>query len=246
MQDEPRLEDQAISKVAEMLLSTQIDAADKLDVDVHADLGKLVQGQTGSISISGERLVTQQDLQIKEIDLQIDQVDVNLFSALLGKIELNQPIDSTGKIVVTETDINRNLNSDYLRSRPIGLEVTVEGQPVLLTFQAPMKIQLPGNGKVIFSSDIQILEKGEHRSVHFTGAVYPRTDQHSVLMESFSLGEGQSLSIELMAAFMDRLRELIDAPYINLGDMAFQIQRMEVHQGSIDLFVKLKMNQIPV
>lgn len=245
MQDEPRLEEQAISKVAEMLLSTQIDTAEKLDVDVQTDLGKLVQGQTGSISISGEKLVTQQDLQIKEIDLKIDQVDVNLFSALLGKIELNQPIDSAGKIVVTEVDINRNLNSDYLRNRPIGLEVMVEGQPVLLTFQAPMEIQLPGNNKVIFSSGIQISEEGKNRSVQFKGTIYPRTDKHSVLMENFSLGEGQALPLELMTALMERLKELIEAPYINLGDMAIQIQNMEVHRGSIDLFVKVKMNQLP-
>lgn len=231
MQDEPRLEEQAISKVAEMLLSTQIDTAEKLDVDVQTDLGKLVQGQTGSISISGEKLVTQQDLQIKEIDLKIDQVDVNLFSALLGKIELNQPIDSAGKIVVTEVDINRNLNSDYLRNRPIGLEVMVEGQPVLLTFQAPMEIQLPGNNKVIFSSGIQISEEGKNRSVQFKGTIYPRTDKHSVLMENFSLGEGQALPLELMTALMERLKELIEAPYINLGDMAIQIQNMEVHRG---------------
>ncbi|HEY9761769.1 MAG TPA: DUF2993 domain-containing protein [Trichocoleus sp.] len=245
MQDEPRLEEQAISKVAEMLLSTQIDTAGRLDVDVHTDLGKLVQGQTGSISISGEELVTQQDLQVKEIDLKIDRVDVNLLSALLGKIELNQPIDSSGKIVVTEADINRNLNSNYLRDRPIGLETTVEGQPVLLTFQAPMEIQLPGDGKVIFSGGIKITEKGESRSVQFTGTVYPRTDQHSVLMESFSLGPGQALSIELMAAFMGRLKEIVDASYLNLGEIAFKIQKMEVHRGSIELFVKVKMNQLP-
>ncbi|MGL5878605.1 MAG: LmeA family phospholipid-binding protein, partial [Xenococcaceae cyanobacterium] len=173
MSDEKRLDEQAISKVAETVLSTQIDTAQNIDVDIRTDPLKMVQGEIDSVSIAGKKLVTQQDLQIQEIELETDRVDIDLFSILLGKVELNQPVNSTGKFVVTEADINQNLRSDFILSKLTPFKLNVDGQIVFLELQPPIELQLPNEGKVVFSSNVKI-SKGDKapQQVRFTGAIY--------------------------------------------------------------------------
>jgi hypothetical protein len=156
MPDEKRLDEQAISKVAETLLSSQINEAQKLEVDIRTDPLKMVGGTIDSVAIAGKNLVTQQDLSVQEIELHTDSVDLNLFNLLFGKIELNQPINTTGKFVVTEADLNQNLKLDFLLSKITAFKLNVDGEAVSITFQPPMELQLPGEGKVIFSSHIEI------------------------------------------------------------------------------------------
>jgi hypothetical protein len=77
MPDEKRLDEQAISKVAETLLSSQINEAQKLEVDIRTDPLKMVGGTIDSVAIAGKNLVTQQDLSVQEIELHTDSVDLN-------------------------------------------------------------------------------------------------------------------------------------------------------------------------
>jgi hypothetical protein len=48
-----------ISKAAELGLSSQVDEADKSDVDIKTDLLKAVQGQVDSVDLSGQGVVIQ-------------------------------------------------------------------------------------------------------------------------------------------------------------------------------------------
>lgn len=244
MSDEPRMEEQALSKAAEMQLSSQMDAAEGIDVDIRTDLIKLAQGQVDSVSVAGKGLVTQ-DLHVQEVELHTDRISINPFSALFGKIELNQPINSTGRVVVTEADINQSLNSDYVLSQLVPLELNVEGRIVPLTLQPPIELRLPGDNKLVFSSNLQVPEKGKTRQVRFTGVMYPRTDEHSVLMEGFSFEAGQAIPLEVMVAFMEKLKELVNLPHLEFSGTAFRIKEMEVHKGSITLQVEAQINQLP-
>lgn len=245
MPDEKRLDEQAISKVAETLLSSQINEAQKLEVDIRTDPLKMVGGTIDSVAIAGTNLVTQQDLSVQEIELHTDSVDINLFNLLFGKIELNQPIDTTGKFVVTEADLNQNLKSDFLLSKITAFKLNVDGEAVLIKIQPPMELQLPGEGKVIFSSHIQISQENKTQQVRFTGVIYPRTDDRGVLMEKFILADGQAISLNILVVFMKKLKELIDSPYIDYNGIKFCIKKMKVNKGNINLEVEAKIDRIP-
>ena len=117
MPDEPRPEAQALSEVAEMSLSAQLDEIENLDVDVRTNLLKMVQGQADSVSIAGQGLVMQKDIRVHELEVHTDKIAIDLLSAILGQIELNRPVDATARLVLTDQDINRALNSDYIRHK---------------------------------------------------------------------------------------------------------------------------------
>lgn len=245
MSDEPRLEEKALSKAAETQLSNHLQAAKELDVEIRTDLIKMTQGQADSVSVAGKELVTQQDLRIQEVELHTSPVAINPLSALFGKIELNQSVDSTARIVVTEADVNQNLNSNYVLSKLSPWELNVEGRIVLLTMQPPMQLHLPGEGKLVFSSNMQVTESGETQQVRFTAVMYPRTHERSVLMEAFSFEEGQAVSLEVVVAFIKTLKELVDLPYLEYDGTTFRIKEMEVQKGSVTLQVEAHLNQLP-
>ncbi|BAU64432.1 hypothetical protein STA3757_18040 [Stanieria sp. NIES-3757] len=245
MSDERRLDEQAISKVAENLLSEQVEKAQEIDVDIRTGPLKMVQGEVDSISIAGKGLVTQQDLHVQEIELDLDRFAINLLSVLFGKIELNQPVNSRARLVMTEADLNQNLNSDYLLSKLLPLELDVNGEIVLLKFLPPMELRLPGEGKVVFSSNLQVLEKNKTQQVRCTGVIHPRTHDHPVLMENFYFEEGEAISLEILVVFMETLRKLINSSYLNYERTKFRIKEMNVERGSISLEVEAQINQIP-
>ncbi|MGL5942670.1 MAG: LmeA family phospholipid-binding protein [Waterburya sp.] len=244
MSDEQRLDEQAISKVVETLLSSQIDEAQKLDVDIRTNPVKAVQGEIDSVAIAGKDLVTQQDLSVQEMEVQTDRIDIDLFNLFFGKIELNQPINTTGKFVVTEADINQNLKSDFILSRITPFKLNVDGHIVLIEFQPPMELQLPSEGKVVFSSNIKVSQESKIQQARFTGVIYPRTDDHNILVEKFFLEDGEAISLNILVVFMQQLKELIDAPYIDYNGAKLSIKKMNVKKATISLEVEAKIEQI--
>lgn len=77
MHDEPRLEEQALNMAAEIGISTQVDEAEKINVDVQTDLLKVIQGQADSVAIAGKGVVIQEDIRVQEMELQTDSIAIN-------------------------------------------------------------------------------------------------------------------------------------------------------------------------
>ncbi len=244
MHDEQRLEEQALSKAAEITLSSQLDAAEKIDVDVQTDLLKIIMGHADSVAIAGQGLVMQEDIRVQEMELHIDQISIDPVSAILGQIKLNQPVDATVRIVLTEQDINRALNSKYILSRAQNLELNVDGQLVKLGMQQ-MELHLPDGDKMVFKGTTVLHEIDKTQQVDFTNTFRPRTTKRPVLLESFQCMDGQSMSLEVAVAFMEKIKELVNLPYFEVEQMTFRIQNMEVKAGSITLQLKVNVRQIP-
>lgn len=244
MPDEPRLEEQALSEAAEMTISTQLDQVENIDVNVRTDLLKMVQGQVDSVSIASQGVVLQKDIRVQEIELHTNRVAIDLLSAVFGQIELNQPVDATARLVLTEQDINRALNSDYIRSKFQSLELNVEGQIVTLEPQQ-LEVHLPGGGKIGFRGTILLHEMGYIRRISFTGVIRPPTMKQPLLLEGFHCTEGEGISLELAIAFIKQARELMSLPYLALQGMAIRINKLDVQEGRLTLHTEAYVRQLP-
>lgn len=242
--DERGLDEQIVSKAAEVTLSSQLDSAEKIDVDIKTNLSEIIQGQVDSVEISGQGLVMQKDIRVQEMQLHTDSVDINPLSALFGQIELNQPIDATGRVVLLEADLNRTLNSDYVRSKMESYELNVDGQIVTLEMQQ-MELRLPMGNTMVFSAKTLLTEKGKTRQLGFTATARPRTRTQPVLLEGFHCHDGQSISLELAVALLEKMKEIVNLPYLEMEQMAFRVQEMEVQPGSITLQVQAHVKQLP-
>lgn len=124
------------------------------------------------------------------------------------------------------------------------LELNVDGQ--IVSFQ-PQQIQifLPGDGKIECRGRVILKEMGNTRPLAYTAIARPRTHSQPAMLESFNCTEGDGISIELVTAFMQKAKELMNIPYFKWEDTAFNIKDIEVQKGNLILMIGVQMTQIP-
>jgi len=244
MSDSPRLDEQAIALAAQAGLSSQLDAAEKIDVDIRTDLLKAVQGQADSINISGQGLVLQEDIRVQEMELRLDNVAIDPISALFGQVELTHPVDAIAKLVLTQEDLNRTLSSDYVKNQMQKLELNVDGEIVTIAIQH-LELFLPSENKIEVNGSALLAQMDNTREIGFNAVIRPRTPQQPILIESFKCQDGQNISLELAVALLERMQQLTQSPFIELEKMALRINELEVKPGKLTLYTEAHVREIP-
>lgn len=245
MSDDHRIEEQALSQIAELGILGQLDNADAIAVDVRTDLGKIIQGQADSIALTGEGLVFQQEIRVESLDVQTDHLDINPFSALLGKIRLNHPVNTTTRLVMTEADLNQALNSAYVRSKLKPLVFDIEGQSTLVRLEPPLELHLLPDNRMQFSGSLAIEETEQTRQSNFSAVLSPPTQAQPVLLEAFQCPPGQGLPFELTFAFFKKIRELLHQPSLQWEDMVLRVTGLDIQGDRLTIECDASISQIP-
>lgn len=244
MSDQPGLGEQALNKVAEVGISSQLDEVEKLDVDIKTDPFKLMQGQVDEVTIEGEGLVMQGDLRMEELDMHMTSVAINPLSAAFGKIELTKPTDASTHVVLLEADLNRAFNSEFIRDKLQNQQIQINGQPMMIDPQQ-VDFRLPGEGKVALNATILLRETGETKQVAFTAVPQVSTSGQTVTLEDVQYGDGEELSPELTKALVDQTSELLNLTNFDLEGMTLKINALKVEAGKLTLEAQAHVEQIP-
>lgn len=152
---EPGLVEQALNKVVEDGLSAQVQHVEELQVHVETDPLQLLGGGVETVSVHSRGLVVNEDLRVQEMELHTESVAVNPLSALFGKIELRQSTDISSRVVMTEQDINRLLDSPYIRGNLQDLHVQASGQSTGAAVQQ-MELFLPESGNLVLDLHLRL------------------------------------------------------------------------------------------
>ncbi|MGF1482386.1 MAG: DUF2993 domain-containing protein [Cyanophyceae cyanobacterium] len=238
------LGEEAISKAAEAAMSTQLDEKEGLDVDVHTDPGKVMQGELDAVEIDGDGLVMNKDLRTEELNIQTDRISINPFKAAFGEIELERPTAASARVVLKDSDLERAFNSDYIQDKFKDLKIDVDGQS---TTVKPKNVQfaLPGNGKIALSSDVDLVDMEATKHVGFSATPTMKEGGHQVTLENVQHHEGKYHSPELTNALIESAQELLDLRNFELEGMTLKFQQLDVQQGQITLQAKTRIEQFP-
>jgi LmeA-like phospholipid-binding len=240
----PDLGEQAINKVAEMGIASQLDEVENLDVQIETDPLKLVSGAVDSVEIKGEGLVMQQDLRIEEMQIHTGSVSINPFSAAFGKIELNHPTDAEAYVMLTEADINRAFNSDFIRDKMQNLDVHVNGEFVTVDTQQ-IEFGLPEENKISLGTNVILQGTQETKRVAFTAVPKVSPDGQQITLEEVEYLEGQDLSPELTNALLAQARELLNLRNFELEGMSLTVRKLDVQPGKLILHSEAYVEQFP-
>lgn len=244
MFDQPGIGEQALNKVAEVGLASQLDEVENLDVDIKTDPLKLVQGEVDSVTIEGEGLVMQKDLRVAELEMQMTSVAINPLSVAFGKIELTKPTEASVRAVLTEADINRAFNSDYVRQQLQSQQIHVNGQLVTINPER-VDFSLPGDGKVALNAQIRLQESGEMQQVAFTAVPRVNGNGQTVTLENIEYGDAEELSPELTQALVAETSEILNLSNFDLEGMTLRINNLQVEAGKLTLQAEAHVEQIP-
>jgi hypothetical protein len=236
--------EQALSKAAEIAMSTQLDEVENLQVDIRTDPGKLIQGQLDSVKIEGEGLVMQKDLRAEKLQVKTGNIAINPLSAAFGKIELTRPTEADAHVVLTEQDMERAFNSEFVHDKLQNLEVHVDGQPMTINV-GQVRFQLPGEGKIALKAEILPNGTGESQQIAFTTVPHISPSGERLILEDVQYAEGKELSPELTAALLDRASELLDLSNFQLEGMSLRLKGLDVQQGKLTLQAKALVEKFP-
>ncbi|MEX0270610.1 DUF2993 domain-containing protein [Leptolyngbyaceae cyanobacterium UHCC 1019] len=246
----PDLGEQALSKVAEIGISNQLDNVEDLNIDIRTNPGKFIQGEVDSVEISGKGMVMKQDLRMESLEVQTTKVSINPFSALLGNIELDQPANAEAQIVLTEEDLNRALASSYIANKLQGLKLQVDQQFYTIEFHRAT-IHLLDSGSmsldidfVLKESNFVLKESNEDKSLSATVIPKVNADGQKIDLEILSV-QGQGLNPELGAAILKQITTLLDLSSFDLPGMTLWLQRFDIQAEKMIIHAKTKIEQIP-
>jgi hypothetical protein len=241
--DNPDLGEKALSKVAEIGISSQLDEVEDINVDIRTDPGKLVQGQVDSVEIMGKGLVMKQDLRIDTLEVITNTVTLNPLSTIFGNIELTRPTTAEAQIVLTEADLNRAFDSDFIQAKLKGLEMQVDSEPVIVDVQKTV-INLPGDNKFEIAAQFLLSGQPEIKKLAATAVPQIQEDGHRISLEILSV-EGQGLTTKLATAILDQLAILLDLRNFNLPGMSLQLKQLEAEKGRLVIQATTQIEQIP-
>jgi hypothetical protein len=239
----PDLGEKAISKVAEIGISSQLDEVEDLNVDIRTDPGKLMLGKLDSVEITGKGLVMQQDLRIETLEVTTDQVAINPLSTLFGNIELTRPTTADAQIILTEADLNRAFTSDFIQSKLQGLEMKIDENSVKVDVRKTI-IHLPGENKFVIYADFWLREQQELKKFTATAVPQIQDDGHRIVLEILS-AEGQGLTANLAVAILEQLTTLLDLRNFDLPGMSLQLSQIQAEPGRLVIKATTQISQIP-
>jgi hypothetical protein len=233
------IEGQALSQAAEVGFKTQLDAVEDLDVNVEANAAGLVQGELESVTVEGKGLVMQQDLRAEELKMETGAIAINPLQAAFGNIELKQPTDATAQVTLTEADIERAFNSDFMRQKLRGLKLEIEGQPHTID-PNQITFKLPGENKVALEATFLIIESVETQQVSITAVPQVSENGNGIVLQDVQAEGPESV----VNALLSSATELLDLRNFELKGMSFQLQRLEVQQGRLTMQATAQVTDI--
>lgn len=244
MAENPGIGEQALNKAVEIGLSSQLDEVENLDVDVKTDPLKVVQGQVDSVTIEGDGLVMQKDLRMEEMEMQINSVAINPLSVAFGKIELTRPATGKARVVLTEADINRAFNSEYIRSKLQSQKININGQPKTISPQQ-IDFSLPGEGKVVLNAEIRLTGSNEIKQIGFSATPRVSANGQTVSLENVEYDKGEEISPELTKALIEETSEILDLSNFDLEGISLRVKQLIVEAGKLTLQAEADVEQIP-
>ncbi|MDF5710260.1 MAG: DUF2993 domain-containing protein [Nostoc sp. S4] len=244
MSENPGLGEQALNKAAEIGLSSQLDEVEDLNVNIKTDPVKVVQGEVDAVTIEGEGLVIQKDLRMEKLEMQMSSVAINPLSLALGKIELTKPTEAKTLVILTEADINRAFNSEYVRSQLQNQKIHINGEQRTIELQH-VDFQLPGEGKVALNASVKLVETGENQQVSFSAVPCIDANGKSVSLKNVEYNESEEISPDLTKALIAQTSEILNLSNFDLEGMSLKVNQLKVEVGKLTLEAQAYVEQIP-
>lgn len=244
LQQNRSLGEQAIDKVAEIAIASKLDESETLSVTVDTDPGQLAQGSVDAVAVEGKGLVMQQDLRVEDLQIHIKDIAVNPLTAMFGKIELNGPAFGSARAVLTEIDLNRAFNSEYISRKLNNLKVTVDGKLLTIDVQT-MECQLLQTGKIAINAEVLVRETASTEKISFTAKPQLEAGGWAISLQDVEYPENKEFSPEFTAAVADKAGEVLNLRNFELEGMSLRVQQLNVEAGLLTLQAEAKVEQFP-
>lgn len=238
------LGEEMLSKAAEVGMESQLDEAETLDVDIHTDPGKLMQGELDQVEVKGRGLVMQKDLRTEEMDVKTNGIAIDPLKAAFGNVELKRPTEASAHVVLTESDLEHAFHAEYIQRKLQGLPISVKGQPMTANLRN-VQFSLLGDRKFLLSTEVHLVETDEVKQTSFSAEPRISNAGHQVVLENVQYVDSQELSPELTDALLESASTLMDLRNFELKGMSFRLKALDVQDNQVVMEAEATVRRFP-
>ncbi len=243
-QEKAKFGEQALNKIAEIALASQLEQAEHLEVRIKTDLSKLAHGELDSIAIKIDGLLMPQNLLVEELQLQINRIIVKPFNALLGNIILTQPCEGTIRISINDDSLNHLFNSKSFSEHLHQIQGSVENKRIATDIRH-LRCCLLADGNIAFNCQVIEGKTGEAQTLAFTAIPRIVTDGQAIILQDVDYLNGKELLPELTAALIAQVSEILNFREFQQKGMSLRFQQINVAVGKLTLEADVCVEQFP-
>jgi hypothetical protein len=203
----------------------------------------LMQGELNSVDVEGRGLVMQNDLRTEHMKVQTDGIAINPFKAAFGEIELTRPTNATVKVLLTESDINRAFNSEFMAQKLQTLTIEL-GDRLVHTQPQQIVFALPGDRTIHLAADVTIVETRENHYIEFQATPEIGVNGSQVVLKDIRT-QSNATSQSLTDALLKVSSQLLNLRNFALNGMELRLHAIDIQCRQMLLTAQTKLNQFP-
>jgi hypothetical protein len=233
-----------INKVSETAISSQVQSAGNIDVNLESSVSQLLKGETTSLKLVGEKIIAVKDIHLEKIDITVQDLSLNLTQALLGKITFEQPGNFQVKLVFTKSDCDRLLNSEYVRTLLQNLTLEIPQQSATFHLEQS-ECDFEQDGKLFLITTIVLNKEQQIKTVRFKIALqFYQAGLGIKFIEGRYLGD-QTFDLDELVAIMNKIRDLLYLRHFANDDLAFNITNIQIENQQLLLKGDSQIKRLP-
>jgi hypothetical protein len=227
-------------KVTEGAIRARFNKIEQLQVRVdNAPNYQIVQGKVEQVRIAGRGLWLTPDIRIGALELETDPINVDLQSLRQSdnrspRASLRQPAQAGVRLVLTEADLNKALQSPSAVARlRLVASRFLGGSTERYEFLNP-RVDFLGNNRLRFQVEVQ--EKDAQTLAIMVESGLGITAGHSLqLIEPAVSVNGRALSPQLVAAFTRRLSDRFDLRTLEEAGITARLLQFKIDTSELEV-----------
>jgi hypothetical protein len=240
------LGEKTLNKIAEIALSSQLEKAEQLTVQIKTDPNRLAKGILESLEIRGQGLVMSRWLRMQKLEMILFAIAVNPFKALMGNIQLTQPSQGNARFFFQETDIVGAIDLSKLQKQLSQTRICLDGQQVTVKIGS-VNCQLLVDQKLQIQINFEFQEVTETRWVSLLIKPTLCAIKQSITLDDYEISPGSdrhlsSLVVPIVLAQTLRFLNLED---FKIEGFSLILTRIEIKLGQLLLEAKVNMTCFP-
>lgn len=229
-----------IDKVIESNLRSRLNKVEQLQVRVdNAPSYQLVQGKVERVRIAGRGLWLTPDIRVGALEIETDPLDVDLQRLRRGgqksaKEALRQPVQAGVRLVLTEEDVNKALQSPSIAQRLRRVGSSLSGgssQPYELVNP---RIDFLGNDRIRFQAEL-VQNNAEPLALIVESGLSFAAGHSLKLIEPVATINGRALSPFLVAGFTEGISRRFDLRTLEEAGITARVLQLKVDTRELEV-----------
>jgi hypothetical protein len=233
-----------VNKAASAAIASQLESVNKLEVNLHSNVPQLLQGKTSSVKIAAEKIIVVNDIQLEKIDITCEDLSLDLTQAILGKISFEQPGDFQVKIIFSQSDCDRLLNTEYVRILLQKLPLNIAQQSANFYLEQA-SCCLSKTGEISLFGTIVLNREQQRKTAQFNISFQLAQDGFQIQFIGGQYLADQTLDLAETVAIMSKVRDLLYLRHFDNADLSLDISKIKVEEQRLIVEGTAQVKRIP-